>query len=109
MNNIDLNETIVEVDIQECKKAFLRPYQYHGTISVTERCGDYSEVQSADFEYDTIDKTIEFENYSARTQPRHNRAGELPGVVDCYHDTIIRRIEEEIEAQNKSKNKGLER
>ena len=108
MSNIDLNETIVEVDIQDMKKSFFRPYIYHGTVSVTERCGDNTEVQTADFQYDSIDKTIEFDNYSLRTHPRHNRLGELPGVVDCYPDAIARRIEEELQAQSKLKNKGIE-
>lgn len=109
MRIINLSDTVVEVDIQNLKRSFFRPYLYTGEATVWERDGAYTEVQTAQFEYDCIDKTVEFSDYSQRGAPRVGIRGPLPGVIDCYPEIVQRNIEERIEEMSKPKRKGLER
>ena len=107
---MSVEEITIDVDVTSLKKAsFFRPGVYTGSVKVVERKGDYSEAQTADFEYDTFTGSVEFDNYSRRGAPRHNRLGEeLPGVVDCYQDVAVRHIQAAID-DTKHKNKGIER
>lgn len=104
-----MNEIEVEVVVKEFKKSLFFPNQYHGTVKVYETIGKDEDYQSADFKYDAKSKKISFDNYSRQFAPRHNSLGQsISGVIDYYKDSIIRRLDEEIQAVN-GKHLGPER